>query len=149
MWLGLSLIMLQQQVIFMPKRLNLIPRIIGEPEPERQLIHPAWTSAWSFTTGNNLEIISPADNSGPYLPGIYFNFYRSGDYSNYVFQIDTSKNFNSTALVTRNIEDTFTNYYVEFREKTIKFKTVYYWRVKRGKCYRQQSLDSNPEGNHH
>jgi hypothetical protein len=89
-----------------------------------------WTNAWSFTTGGSLFNLSPADNSGPYLPGINFNFHRSGDYSNYVFQIDTSKNFNSTALVTRNIEDTFTNYYVEFREKTIKFKTVYYWRVK-------------------
>jgi len=90
----------------------------------------SWTSAWSFTTAGSIEIISPLDNSGPSTPGIYFSLYRCAEFSNYVFQIDTSKNFNSSVLVSRNLVDTFSSYYIGFREKMIKFKTVYYWRIK-------------------
>ncbi len=89
-----------------------------------------WSAAWSFTTESSLVLYSPSDNYGPTTPGVFFSWYRCKEYANYVFQLDTSKNFNSKILVSRNISDTFSWFYVEIREASIKFRSTYYWRVK-------------------
>jgi len=90
----------------------------------------AWTSVWSFTTDTVITWRSPANNAIGLSPIISFSWDRSQNYSKYIFQIDTSNTFTTNRLLERSVTDTFSGSAVELVESSLKFKSIYYWRIK-------------------
>lgn len=113
-----------------PKPLNFNTTYYWRARTKNNTDSSNWTGIWSFTTDTAITDLSPLNNAGPYSTGVYFSWHRNSVYSKYVWELDTVSTFNSKSLVTRRFDDTFTWFYVEFRDPSLKFSRKYFWRVK-------------------
>ncbi len=92
----------------------------------------AWTSAWNFTTLNNVTPDSPANNStGKNTSTAIICDRESGNTSadNYEFEMDTTANFNSP-LHTIEHGNTYSSYWIYKYNSNLHYGTKYYWRVR-------------------
>jgi len=87
----------------------------------------SWTSAWSFTTSDRLHLLYPSMTSNNWLAGQYFSSNRTTD-SFYLYEFDTSNNFNSGELFQVILADTGSSFYSEFTYSEFYFGKTYYWR---------------------
>ncbi len=93
-----------------------------------------WSEIWNFTTLNQINLYTPANNS----TGITINTNVSAyteDYNTaygyYDFQLDTSANFNSPALISTYGDGYNSSYdYVYKTNSNLRYGQKYYWRAR-------------------
>ncbi len=83
-----------------------------------------WSTARNFTVINTVGLISPVNNATGQMLDVSLKWDSITGITNYITQIDTSLNFNSTLLISD------TDNVSQINLDTLLFKTKYYWRVK-------------------
>ena len=89
-----------------------------------------WTDVWKFTTSDSIKFYSPFSNGVNLLPRSYFSWYRIAEYDSFEFQFDTVATFDSKALKSQPVKDTFSRFWVEAIVDDLRFSTTYYARVR-------------------
>jgi protein involved in ribonucleotide reduction/spore maturation protein SpmB len=84
-----------------------------------------WSNVWSFTTTNNLFLVSPTNGSNFIVPNELLDWSSIFGVTNYQVQLDTVNTFNSSVLVSSN-----TSTSSQFSTSNLYFGTTYYWRIR-------------------
>jgi hypothetical protein len=90
-----------------------------------------WTNSRKFTTVTRYRGLNPSgDALNRTGSEIYLATATLFGYDSAEFQIDTTANFNSSALLKRKIEEVDSLRFLEIHETGLNFGQVYYWRVR-------------------
>jgi hypothetical protein len=85
----------------------------------------AWSVVWSFSTTDNLNLVSPTNGQGFLNPDALVDWSGISGVSGYQVQLDTSAAFGSPAGNLVNIVSTS-----QYPNSNLLFGTTYYWRVR-------------------
>ena len=86
----------------------------------------AWTSAWSFTTYDNVILASPNNGAVNQSINPLLDWSTASGSTNYLYQVDVSNTFNSPSLISSNTGGTTS----QVTMNNLLFGTTYYWRVR-------------------
>ena len=89
-----------------------------------------WTSINNFKTTAVLKRYYPLQNAKNNASFLYLSAYRAAGFDSFELQIDTSNQFNSKAILTAIIPDTFKSFYIEYTQRNLHYGETYYWRVR-------------------
>ncbi|MBN2681480.1 MAG: T9SS type A sorting domain-containing protein [Bacteroidales bacterium] len=84
-----------------------------------------WSNTWNFSTLSTITNVSPANGSVNQNPQLIIDWTAVTGNTGYIYQLDTSPNFNSTMLQTGNSAINVSNYTLT----NLFFETTYYWRA--------------------
>jgi len=84
-----------------------------------------WSSAFSFTTRDDVSLISPTNNSTIFGVETLIDWSGLGGASGYIYELDTAISFNSSLL--RQLSNS--NSFSQATVSNLKYGTTYYWRV--------------------
>jgi hypothetical protein len=85
-----------------------------------------WSSVWNFTTTDFTYLYSPTNNAIGQDVNVLLDWTTVYGITKYIYQVDTTTNFNSPLLISNTITNSSSGVYMS----ELKFGTKYYWRVK-------------------
>ena len=90
-----------------------------------------WSAVWHFTTNDIVSLSSPSNNSTGSNTLRTFEWNNNKGSSSYIFQLDTTPNFNSNVLFVTNVESSTTNTAtnISWSIRDMLYGTTHYWRV--------------------
>ncbi|MBR3797779.1 MAG: hypothetical protein IKK36_02520, partial [Bacteroidales bacterium] len=90
-----------------------------------------WSAVWHFTTNDIVSLSSPSNNSTGSNTLRTFEWNNNKGSSSYIFQLDTTPNFNSNVLFVTNVESSTTNNVtnISWSIRDMLYGTTHYWRV--------------------
>lgn len=89
-----------------------------------------WTSINNFKTTAILKRFYPLSNTKVNSSFLYLSCYRASGIDSFELQIDTSNQFNSKAIRSVVIPDTFKSFFMEYTQRNLNYGETYYWRVR-------------------
>ncbi|MBQ5425165.1 MAG: hypothetical protein IIU33_08060, partial [Bacteroidales bacterium] len=90
-----------------------------------------WSASRQFHTNDKVTLSSPTNNSTGCNTLRTFEWNNNKGSSSYIFQLDTTPNFNSNELFVTNVESSTTNNVtnISWSIRNMRYGTMYYWRV--------------------